>query len=549
MINLISISSRFWREHEHRILRLVVDEAHQILTCLNYRSLFSKVKTFAGFNIQKIYLSASLPPRLLPRFLAETGLPNSTVIIRGPTHQLNLRYHVITLEPINTNIYRFIIDIAHIITTTFLGPAKRGIIFCTSKTMVELVGASFNNCISHSDLTSDLRMHNEHSWFIGEKQWIVATTGLIHGVDCQDVGCTIFIELPYGALNLYQGFGRAGRDSKPALAFLISSLNNHYTTTKQQEDDTCIEEGDAWRRNIVECRRFGLSQLLDGKSVRCADLSMAEKCDICQPDTPLIQAIQSVIPDLPSHQPHCYSPPSSILEPTTDDEYGMGDWDDDTLMQIDLDMYEHPTAIKTNQISSSIIGQQLTISNPHPSMSVQIDAAHYRQRCVDKIAKSEEISHMVSLLSGTCVVCWAWKKKMVKKTMDHRPFISCKEPQDGFLNHLIGWIAFKKMIKLKYGLYCWKCGLPQGKFLPYSHPSFKVQTPMRCPFEDFVILIIWHIRHNLSTWKLACQAFNTLTEQMSLIEFGNWVQIETGVDAFYNGLELVYWFWLTHPGI
>jgi hypothetical protein len=62
------LNHRFWCQQEHIILRLVVDEAHQILTSLEYRSLFSKVKEFAGYNVQKIYLSASLPGRLTARF-------------------------------------------------------------------------------------------------------------------------------------------------------------------------------------------------------------------------------------------------------------------------------------------------------------------------------------------------------------------------------------------------------------------------------------------------------------------------------------------------
>jgi hypothetical protein len=536
---------------------MVIDEAHQVLTCLEYRGLFQKIKTFASFNVQKIYLTASLPPRLVPRFLQETSLPNSTVIIRAPTYQINLRYHVITIEPTSTKIDRFVVDLAHVLTTTFLSPKSRGIIFCTSKAMVEHVGTSFNNSISHSDLSPLQRQFNEQSWFDGDQQWIVATTTLIHGVDCQDVGGVVCLEMPFGGINTYQAFGRGGRNKKPAMVFLVNSQNLHFIKPIDPDDDlNCLAEGIAWMRNDKQCRRFGFSAFLDDKGVSCPELAEAVACDFCKPDTPLSRAIRVIIPDPPRGQQYWFESKHSQTQLQEIDDYDMGDWDDDTLMQVDMDILqgvgsEHSTiesSHDTHNDSSSNIPHQSTVGlapvNSTPSMSVQIDVQFYHQQCATKKEKARHIDYMMSHLCGHCIVCWAWKGKLVNMTSNHRTFTSCKDKQDGFLPHALGWIAFKKTYKLTRLQYCWTCGLPQGEFTPLLHPQFQKGIQMHCPIQDVVVLILWCIRHDPATWLSAIQRFPRLTECLSMQEFATWIAVESGADGFYNGLELVCWFWL-----
>jgi hypothetical protein len=539
---------------------LVVDESHQVLTCREYRHHFAKLKNLAKFAVQKIYLTASLPPHLMHQFFTKTNLPESTVVIRAPTHQLNMRYHVVTTESTSTTMERFVIDLAALLTISFLGPSRRGIIFCISKDTTDLIGKAFDNCVSHSDLEASVRQSNEESWFIGHHQWIVATTGLIHGIDCQDVGAIIFVELPYGALNLYQGFGRAGRNNQPAMGFLINSKTFlHIPVPDSSEDLSCLREGTLWMHNIVDCRRTGFSALMDGNPTSCSELPDAQLCDICAPNTPLIQAVNKIIID-PS--------PNSLTDPATtqstnqstrsgNDDYDMGGWDDDTLMQIDLDAFsglpkpttqaQACTTAKPIQGPSSV---QLSSGSITPSMSIQLDNAYYHNHVATKLAKSQDIDQMTSHLLGKCFICWAWKDRMITKKPEHQYFIGCKDNTDKFLDYGVGWMAFKKLYKLGGYLYCWKCGLPQGQFLPSSHPSFQQGQKMQCPLDDLVVTLLWFIRHDRPLWVTACQAFPSLGLYMTLKEFAGWIGNESGSDGFYNGLELVRWYWLkkNHSG-
>jgi hypothetical protein len=92
---------------------------------------------------------------------------------------------------------------------------------------------------------------------------------------------------------------------------------------------------------------------------------------------------------------------------------------------------------------------------------------------------------------------------MIIKTPKHQYFIGCRDDTDKFLDHGVGWMAFKKLYKLGGYLYCWKCGLPQGEFLPSSHPLFRKGQKMQCPLDDLVVTLLWFIRHDKPLWVIA----------------------------------------------
>ena len=70
---------------EGGIKRIVFDEAHKVFVEDDFRSSFTRIKELAQYPVQKIFLSATLPPFLVDVFLDMTALPQSTLVIRGPT--------------------------------------------------------------------------------------------------------------------------------------------------------------------------------------------------------------------------------------------------------------------------------------------------------------------------------------------------------------------------------------------------------------------------------------------------------------------------------
>ena len=152
-------------------------------------------------------LTATLLKRLEQVFLAAACLPPDTPIIRAYCDQPQISYMKLSYDTMTTDAHCLVIDVAKILTKC-IGTDHIGVIFCGSKDEVERLGRDFTKgCISHSGLSTGQKHHNEAQWKAGHKQWIAATTGLIHGIDSKNVGAVIFRGVTYGLLNLYQGSG------------------------------------------------------------------------------------------------------------------------------------------------------------------------------------------------------------------------------------------------------------------------------------------------------------------------------------------------------
>lgn len=216
---------RHWTDNGHKVLRIVLDEAHQILSDGEFRPQFQKLSSLAELKVQFIYLTASLPKRLEARFLAQACLPPDTLIVRAPSDQPSISYIKLSFNTMNTDHIRLAVDVVHIMTK-IIGPKRKGIIFCSTINEADTLSSKATlNCVSHSKLPTNVKADNEARWKNGEFQWIAATTGMICGIDNPNVGAIIFVGLGYGLVNLYQGAGRSGRDGTPSWAIVLQSSN------------------------------------------------------------------------------------------------------------------------------------------------------------------------------------------------------------------------------------------------------------------------------------------------------------------------------------
>jgi hypothetical protein len=557
--------ARWYRKMEGQMVRLVVDEAHKIFTDIVYRNSFSKLFMLAAYAIMKIYLSATMPPTLEKTFLSDSGMPSSMLFIRAPTTRPNLRYQVIQFENRLSHITKFAISVAkHLQTTTFTEDS-RGIIYCTDIPTTNAVAASFNNCKSHSEMENSERLHHQNAWYEGHQQWMVATSGFLHGIDHPDVGAIIFINIPYGAINIEQGAGRAGRNGMPANVILLNSTNVHFAMRDGQSDPQCIEAATLWARTVEECRRYLMTLLMDGRGIRCGDLPGAEKCDTCDPDTELLRTLRQLADRAPTPTP---SPTPEDIDVNmdghalnSDEMFDVGDWDDDSLMNVDLSILQGSEITTPNTsvdapipIPPTIAPRKIAIAprkkaialptTTKPSLSVHLDVELHRLATKRKRDNVARLSAMTKYLLGKCFVCWAEKKDCnVVKTDDHQWFVHCRKNQE-FIPDAMGWFDLKKNFnfKAKYS-HCYRCGLPQGDFLPSTHPEFVPGRHMECPFQDFTAVLAWYVFIHMDVFLEACKFFQGLHPGMKKTEFLKWSN-EIPPGAFYNGLQLVIWLWM-----
>ena len=473
------------------------------------------------------------------------------MIIRSQTNRPNLFHHVLHLNSeVHKNGTELISNLAHMLEEKLFSHQSRGIIFCTSIHDVERIAPLFQGTMSHSDMDVQARLKIQEEWFQGiNRKWMVATTGFLHGIDHPGVDAVIFLELPYGLMNYVQGAGRSGRSNQPSHIFLLTFDTLHFIEPRHVEEDcSCRIAGNEFQANTTKCRLLILSQTMDGIPMSCGDIYRSIGCDICKPEDPIVIASKKLL-----------DPPRSKSP-----EYPFSEWSMDELQTLDevQDVAmntsaslpaTHSVALQNNtshqsaQSSSSLV--------PIRSMALHMDHSHYSSLISDKKAKVVELTEMTKIIQGptavidsmiNCVICWAWKDKFVRKTKQHSYFLSCRSKSDHFIGHAIGWIdQCKKQLKIERYKYCHQCGLPQGDFMPSTHPSFKKGESMRCPFDDLVAVLLWHIIHDESILRKVKDAFPALESISGSKAIVQWMAKEESPTKFYNGLEVVVWYWLT----
>ncbi len=125
----------------------------------------------------------------------------------------------------------------------------------------------------HAGLSQQERLENQRRFLDSEKRVVVATIAFGMGIDKPDVRFVAHLDLPASIESYYQETGRAGRDGRPADAWMVYALADVVAMRKLQQSS----EGDeAFKRlqarkldallgfcETAECRRIALLRYFD----------------------------------------------------------------------------------------------------------------------------------------------------------------------------------------------------------------------------------------------------------------------------------------------
>ncbi len=150
-------------------------------------------------------------------------------------------------------------------------PRDSGIVYVRTRKRAEAVAAFLSSECGipalpyHAGLASDVRLTHQKRFQRNDARIIVATIAFGMGIDKPDVRFVAHLDLPSSMEAYYQETGRAGRDGKPADAWMIYSLADGIALRRLFEQS---EGSDAFKRVLrrkleallgfcesVECRR------------------------------------------------------------------------------------------------------------------------------------------------------------------------------------------------------------------------------------------------------------------------------------------------------
>ena len=132
----------------------------------------------------------------------------------------NIRYRIVEKDHAQRQLTHFIEDEHR---------GESGIVYCLSRAKAEstaekLVARGINARAYHAGMDSQMR-HDNQAWFINTPGAVIcATIAFGMGIDKSDVRFVAHIDMPKSIENYFQETGRAGRDGKPAQAWMCYGL-------------------------------------------------------------------------------------------------------------------------------------------------------------------------------------------------------------------------------------------------------------------------------------------------------------------------------------
>ena len=261
--------------------RIVVDEAHLLITTKSYRSSIFKFKqVFIYSPIPFIFLTGTLPRSLEKELISFLELKSLTTI-RALTSREDISFR--------TKVFRSLEDKSRFLEVKdsissfrkreYLTSRDKYLIFCPSINEA-ITLASFLECIVY---TSKLSVSERESVLKGFRESnleffsiLVSTSALEEGFDYSSIRLVVYYRSCFSFLGFLQGSSRGGRDNSTSTSLFFYSKGEELERESEPEDKALFR---AYLRERT-CRRRVISLYLDSKVVdTCSNTST--KCDLC----------------------------------------------------------------------------------------------------------------------------------------------------------------------------------------------------------------------------------------------------------------------------
>lgn len=209
------------------IALFAIDEAHCVSQWghdfrSDYLQLCLLAERFPA--IPRIALTATADQRTREEIISRLTLSHAKLFISG-FDRPNIRYRIVQKDNARQQLLSFI-------QAEHNGDA--GIVYCLSRKKVESTASwlqtkGVDAYPYHAGLSHQLRNKHQHQFLMSEGVVIVATVAFGMGIDKPNVRFVAHLDLPKSIEGYYQETGRAGRDGKPANAWMTYGLQDVIT--------------------------------------------------------------------------------------------------------------------------------------------------------------------------------------------------------------------------------------------------------------------------------------------------------------------------------
>ena len=402
--------TRWLGDNSDFIGSVVFDEAHTIITAHNFRNCMALVSQLMEQMVPVIFVTATLPPRLIGYFRKVTGLPSDVRVIRDTTNRPEIAYVVKVLHRCGRDKQVEIVAKFAAKLADGLQGENRGIVFVQRKDDCESMAQLLYDCPSISSDVDDetARMEAISRWENGSTGgMLVGTSSLIQGLHYDHVRCVVFFGAPWGLIDLVQGAGRGGRDGRPACVVVVDTKDPNPKEIPA-DDPQCIREVGEWL-TATGCRRLAISATMDvGTPVTCATLENAQLCDRCQPQHPEVDRAWDYATSIRNTRPPKNTglqPPARAMQP------------EEPCPQIPL------PSLRPQLHLVEVIGHSLLTKSNRDTLS----------------HATRSLRNRIIAIGPTCSICWYLnlrERKIARPEQAHSTLSSCsayrRRPIEGF---------------------------------------------------------------------------------------------------------------------
>ena len=210
-----------------KTIRLVIDEAHIIITQASFRWITKYVKTINKYKIQIVIITATLSREIQTLLFKELNIDANNRFIKASTERNNISYNIIGIPKEKNEIDSLKEFINNKIQPNIL-PGEKAIIFTNSYINVDKIAKKLDYLSYDSRYTPEKKKEIFKNWINKpENYFIVSSTALSYGIDYKAIQYIIYIYKKQNFIDFLQEVGRAGRDNKDSYSYFFIKSDSY----------------------------------------------------------------------------------------------------------------------------------------------------------------------------------------------------------------------------------------------------------------------------------------------------------------------------------